>query len=100
MLNQYNKDTIKGEWKDFKGAIKKKWGKLTDDELMQIEGEYDQLSGRLQKVYGYSKERAESEIEDVWAGFKDRASDMKDRASNILKGEGKDDTQPAPNTND
>lgn len=79
MLTQYNKDSIKGEWKNFKGAVKKKWGKFTDDDLLKIEGSYDQLAGKLQKVYGYSKERAESELEDVWNGFKDKTSEMKSK---------------------
>lgn len=79
MLNQYNKDTIKGEWKNFKGAVKKKWAKLTDDDLMSIEGSYDQLAGKLQKLYGYSKERIESEIEDVWSGFHTKQPDDQDK---------------------
>jgi uncharacterized protein YjbJ (UPF0337 family) len=39
--------------------VKEKWGKLTDDDLDVIEGKKDQLVGRLQERYGYSKEQAE-----------------------------------------
>ena len=57
-----NDDTVKGNWKQFKGEIKKQWGKLTDDDLTVVEGEFDKLSGRIQERYGYAKDRAEQEV--------------------------------------
>ncbi len=59
-----NKDQIAGEWKSIKGKIKEKWGKLTDDEITQINGKREQLVGKLQSKYGYAKEKAEQEIKD------------------------------------
>ncbi|MGB3212482.1 MAG: CsbD family protein [Desulforhopalus sp.] len=56
-----NKDTIKGKWKQLKGEAKIQWGKLTDDELDQTEGNYDKLVGKLQEKYGYEKDQAEKE---------------------------------------
>jgi len=56
-----NEDILKGKWKEIKGEIKEKWGKLTDDDLTQIEGKEEQLVGLLQKRYGYAKEKAEQE---------------------------------------
>jgi uncharacterized protein YjbJ (UPF0337 family) len=57
-----NDDTVKGNWKQFTGEIKKQWGKLTDDDLTVVEGEFDKLSGRIQERYGYAKDRAEQEV--------------------------------------
>ena len=57
-----NWDQIAGNWKRFKGNVKEKWGKLTDDDLEVIEGKKDQLVGRLQERYGYTKEQAEKEL--------------------------------------
>ena len=57
-----NKDTIEGNWKEFKGKIQEKWGKLTDDRLDVIEGKRDQLTGEIQQAYGISKEQAEKEV--------------------------------------
>ena len=37
-----NEDMVKGEWKQMAGRIKAKWGKLTDDEIQQAEGEPDE----------------------------------------------------------
>jgi uncharacterized protein YjbJ (UPF0337 family) len=58
-----NTDQIRGNWKQLKGKIKEQWGKLTDDDLTVINGQQDQLIGKLQERYGYTKEQAEREIE-------------------------------------
>ena len=50
-----NEDILKGKWKEIKGEVKQKWGKLTDDDLAQVEGKEEQLLGLLQKRYGYAK---------------------------------------------
>jgi uncharacterized protein YjbJ (UPF0337 family) len=60
-----NWDRVAGNWKQFKGKIKERWGKFTDDDLNVIAGKRDQLLGRIQEVYGISKEEAEKEI-DQW----------------------------------
>lgn len=57
-----NKDIFEGQWKNIKGQVKEKWGKLTDDDLTSIEGKRDQLLGCIQKRYGYTQERAEEEL--------------------------------------
>lgn len=59
-----NWDQIAGNWKQVKGKIKKKWRKLTDDDLDVIAGKHDQFVGKLQKIYGVPKERAEREADD------------------------------------
>ena len=59
-----NENILQGQWKELKGKVREKWGQLTDDELDQINGRYDQLIGHLQKSYGYSQERARREVDD------------------------------------
>jgi uncharacterized protein YjbJ (UPF0337 family) len=59
-------DQIKGGWNQFKGEVRKQWGKLTDDDLEVIRGERDKLIGRLQERYGIAKEEANRQIDD-WA---------------------------------
>jgi uncharacterized protein YjbJ (UPF0337 family) len=63
-------DVLEGKWKEIKGGIKEKWGKLTDDDLTEIGGKKDKLLGRLQQVYGYSKDRAEQEYNEFIVRFK------------------------------
>jgi uncharacterized protein YjbJ (UPF0337 family) len=59
-----NKDILKGQWNQFVGAIKQKWGKLTDDDLKYVDGSFDKLVGKIQEHYGRSKEEAEKEVQD------------------------------------
>jgi len=58
-----NMDQVKGDWKQIKGKIKEQWGKLTDDDLTVINGQQEQLIGKLQERYGYTKEQAEKELQ-------------------------------------
>jgi uncharacterized protein YjbJ (UPF0337 family) len=53
---------IKGSWTQTKGAVKEQWGKLTDDDLMEIQGRRDQLVGKIQTRYGISQEQAEAQV--------------------------------------
>lgn len=57
-----NWDTVKGEWKQFRGRVKEQWGKLTDDDLDRIEGKRDQLLGAVQKQYGIARDEAERQL--------------------------------------
>ena len=56
-----NKDILKGKWLEIKGRFKEKWGKLTDNDLGEIEGKSEKLLGFLQKKQGYIREKAERE---------------------------------------
>jgi uncharacterized protein YjbJ (UPF0337 family) len=60
-----NWDQIEGNWMKAKGKLGQQWGKLTDDDLTRVNGEREELAGRLQERYGYEKNRAEREI-DNW----------------------------------
>jgi uncharacterized protein YjbJ (UPF0337 family) len=60
-----NKDQFKGRWTQFKGELKKQWGKFTDDDLLQIEGDYQKFQGTLQARYGDRKEEV-SRWADQW----------------------------------
>ena len=57
-----NQDQIAGKWKQLKGEAKVMWGKLTDDELDQAEGQAEKLAGLIQERYGKSKEEAATEV--------------------------------------
>jgi uncharacterized protein YjbJ (UPF0337 family) len=61
-----NWDTIEGNWKQFRGKVKQKWGDLTDDDLDVIDGARTELVGRIQERYGKTREAAEREVRE-WA---------------------------------
>ena len=55
-------EKIKGSWNQTKGAVKEQWGKLTDDDLMEIQGRREQLIGKIQTRYGISQAEAEAQV--------------------------------------
>lgn len=57
-------DRIEGNWKQFSGKAKQKWGELTDDEIDQIEGKREVLEGKLQERYGKGKDEVRKEVDD------------------------------------
>ena len=59
-----NSDQMQGQWKQMKGKVKEKWGKLTDNDLDVIAGKRDQFIGKLQERYGYTREQAERDLSD------------------------------------
>jgi uncharacterized protein YjbJ (UPF0337 family) len=59
-----NWDTMKGDWKQFKGKIREKWGEFTDDELDRVQGRREQFEGLLQHKFGVAKEEAKRQIDE------------------------------------
>ena len=59
-----NEDILEGKWLEIKGQLKEKWGKITDNDLVEIEGKGEKLLGLLRKKYGYIREKAEPEYKD------------------------------------
>lgn len=66
-----NWDIVQGNWTQWKGRLKEKWGDLTDDDLQMLDGRKDQIAGKLQEKYGIARDEAEKQLDD-WAGsYKD-----------------------------
>ncbi|MGI9075125.1 MAG: CsbD family protein [Bryobacteraceae bacterium] len=61
-----NSDQFEGKWKQLKGQVKQRWGKLTDDDVTALGGKKDELVGKIQERYGITREQAEKEA-DEWA---------------------------------
>ena len=57
-----NWDTVKGNWKQFKGKVQQQWGELTDDDFDTVSGKRESLAGKIQERYGLSKEAVEKQI--------------------------------------
>jgi uncharacterized protein YjbJ (UPF0337 family) len=60
-----NNDIFKGKWKQLRGQIQQKWGDLTNDDLDRMQGTQTEFEGLLQERYGYTKERAKQEVENL-----------------------------------
>jgi uncharacterized protein YjbJ (UPF0337 family) len=65
-----NWDQIAGNWKQVKGVVREKWGKLTDDDVDVIAGKRDILLGKIQDRHGIAREEAEKELKAWEASLK------------------------------
>jgi len=72
-----NKDILKGKWMQVKGDIRTRWGKMTDDDVDQIQGDAEKFMGKLQERYGWGREQAERELTD----FLNRSDTQRKRVS-------------------
>ena len=69
-----NKDIFQGKWRQLKGQIKAKWGKLTNDDLSVVEGNHEQLFAIMQQRYGLQREEVERQLKDLVSQGADRVS--------------------------
>jgi len=67
-----NWDRVEGNWKQLKGKVQAKWGKLTDDHLDVIAGKREQLVGRVQEQYGLGKDEAEKQVDHFASTFQEK----------------------------
>lgn len=80
-----NWDQVEGNWKQFSGKAREKWGKLTDDHVLQIGGRRDQLVGKVQEAYGTTKEEAERQVKD-WFADLDRDTSSREAQRGASRG--------------
>ncbi|MES2404591.1 MAG: CsbD family protein [Pseudomonadota bacterium] len=71
-----NEDKIKGQWKQLRGKLKARWGKLTDDDLDVAEGSADYLAGKVQERYGIAKDEAEKQIKEFDKSMHEPAAEV------------------------
>ena len=57
-------DKATTEWNETKGKIKSKWSKLADADVDSFKGNMDLIAEKIQKAYGYTKDKAEQEYKD------------------------------------
>lgn len=56
---------IKGNWHELKGKLKQKYAELTDDDLLYVEGQEEELYGRLQQRLGKTRAEVEEILDDL-----------------------------------
>jgi uncharacterized protein YjbJ (UPF0337 family) len=59
-----NNDRAAGAWHQIKGKVKEQWGKLTDDDLTQLDGKSEQLAGKIQERYGVARDEADRQVKE------------------------------------
>jgi uncharacterized protein YjbJ (UPF0337 family) len=73
-----NKAILKGRWTEAKGMLKRRWGRLTGDDLTRIEGRQEELAGILQRRYGLAKEQADKDSKAFFAAHDQKSNGKTD----------------------
>ena len=63
-----NWDQAQGNWKQFTGKVRERWGEFTDDDLEKVKGRREQLEGAIQERYGIPREEAHRQLDEVLDG--------------------------------
>jgi len=71
-FDQLDQDVLAGKWQQLQGALRERWGKLTEDDLMQVAGKKDRLLGVLQERYGYSRQEANRLLNDFMRTYSEK----------------------------
>ena len=69
-MNLPSVDEMKGQWKQHIGAAKVAWGKLTEDELLTLEGHEQKLAGLIQERYAITRDEADKQVKAFFEKFK------------------------------
>ena len=79
-----NWTTVQGNWNEAKGKVKTKWGRLTDDDLMQVQGQKDRLVGVIQQKYGIAREKAEEQLDEFMSSADGWVTKAKEGAQEVV----------------
>lgn len=79
-----NDDVFGGMWKQIKGSVKSTFGKLTDDDLTEVEGDGERMLGKLQERYGYTRADAEKAWNDFRSGLKGDGARVENEADDAI----------------
>lgn len=66
MLDQ---QTILGKWNEIKGGVRNLWGNITEEELDDVKGNIQSLSGIVQRKNSESKESIQKKLETLMDSF-------------------------------
>lgn len=80
-----NWSTMQGNWNEAKGKVKSKWGRLTDDDLMQVQGHKDRLVGIIQQKYGIARDKAEEQLEEFMSSNEGLITRVKEGAHDAVE---------------
>lgn len=79
-----NWSTLQGNWNEAKGKVKTQWGRLTDDDLTQVQGQKDRLVGVIQQKYGIARDKAEQQLEEFMSASDGLVAKAKEGAQEVL----------------
>ena len=77
-----NQQTLQGNWHEIRGKLKSKWGSLTDDDVMEFDGNVEKLIGKIEKKTGAARESIEQFLDQ----YSKNGASMINRAGEAARG--------------
>lgn len=74
-----NSQVLEGKWTRLRGTLQQRWGRLTNDDLDEIEGRRKVLEGKLRERYGFSKHEAREQVDDFLEDAGEQLGDLRER---------------------
>ena len=79
-----NEQIFKGKWNQLKGEVQKEWGKLTNNDVDQIEGELTRLKGTIQVKYGQTKEEVDQKVNEFVTRFNEQKEEVSQKVNEFI----------------
>ncbi len=77
-------DMTTARWNEIRGIAQQRWGRLTNSDLDQIRGQATQLVGMVQDRYGYSRSKAEREVNKFLSQYGMDTGDLQEAAGSFI----------------
>lgn len=84
-----NADMATARWKEMRGDIRQKWGRLSNSDLDQVQGHLNDLVDLVQDRYGYSSRKARREVHRFLDQYGLDTSDMQATTSRLANALGR-----------
>lgn len=81
-----NADMANARWDEMRGDVQQKWGRLTNSDLDQVQGQLNKLVGLIEDRYGYSPRKAQAEVNRFLSRYGIETGDMAGAASGLMAG--------------
>lgn len=70
-----NREQFENQWTQIRGTLRDKWSNLTDEDIKQINGRFDQFIAKIQQRYGLTKDEVEDQLSNwnIKGGYREPA---------------------------
>jgi uncharacterized protein YjbJ (UPF0337 family) len=79
-------DPLVGHWEDLRHQLRSWWDRLTEADLAQIGGQRDRLISLLQQRYGYTRQRAQQEVDQRLQEYGGQAASVAPTVTSAAQG--------------
>jgi uncharacterized protein YjbJ (UPF0337 family) len=79
------REEIRGHWNELRGQIEQRWSQLSPHDLDEVEGDTDQLVGKIQQKTGQAKQKIEEQLDSLLDNLSQSASSATEKMGEYVK---------------